>query len=165
MRTLKYVIFLIFICTFFLSSCSKDTEEEYDTSIELKFYSSIIGLWEGGKYTIPDEVNPRSMEILPFTGYQGKLTVLFVEDGTVIMNENRIRVENDKLQPSTETIFPQKCKLVEVNYPNYTLMIIEGKNLGKRMSFKYIPDKKIIEWEVYFSLGFIQKLEYLRKVD
>ncbi len=147
----------------FLTGCSKDdAEKETTPPMKLEFPKSLIGLWESDAQIDSESSRSSDIEILPFSGYRNYTQILF-RTNTAMINEWQEYYHEDKM--ISETYLSQKCELIEVNAPYYTLLVTEGKNMGERMVFKYIPEKRTIEWEVYVSLGFIQNPKNFKKVD
>lgn len=147
----------------FLTGCSKDdAEKETASPMKLEFPKSLIGLWESDAQIDSESSRSSDIEILPFSGYRNYTQILF-RTNTALINEWQKYYQEDKM--ISETYLSQKCELIEVNVPYYTLLVTEGKNMGERMVFKYIPEKRTIEWEVYVSLGFSQNPKNFKKID
>ncbi|AVM53825.1 hypothetical protein JN06_02715 [Bacteroides zoogleoformans] len=159
-----YNLFLtVFVGLVFLIGCSKDdVEKETTPPVKLEFPKNLIGLWKSDAQIKSESPRSSDIEVLPFSGYRNYTQILF-RTNTAMINEWQEYYQEDKM--ISETYLSQKCELIEVNMPYYTLLITEGKNMGERMVFKYIPDKKTIEWVVYVSLGFIQNPKNLKKTD
>ena len=159
-----YNLFLtVFVGLVFLISCSKgDVEKETTPPVKLEFPKNLIGLWKSDAQIKSESTRSSDIEVLPFSGYRNYTQILF-RTNTAMINEWQEYYHEDKM--ISGTYLSQKCELIEVNAPYYTLLVTEGKNMGERMVFKYIPEKRTIEWEVYVSLGFIQNPKYFKKVD
>lgn len=159
-----YNLFLtVFVGLVFLISCSKDdVEKETTPPVKLEFPKNLIGLWKSDAQIKSESTRSSDIEVLPFSGYRNYTQILF-RTNTAMINEWQEYYHEDKM--ISGTYLSQKCELIEVNAPYYTLLVTEGKNMGERMVFKYIPEKRTIEWEVYVSLGFIQNPKNFKKVD
>lgn len=164
MRTVQTFL-AVFIVLVFLVGCSKENvEKEITPPVNLEFHKSLIGLWKSEIQIKNESESPRStdMEISPFSGYRSYAKILFSVN-TATINEWQEYYREDKM--ISETYLSQKCELVEVDTPYYTVLVTEGKNMGERMVLKYIQEKRTMEWEVYVSLGFIQNPKNFKKVD
>ena len=159
-----YNLFLtVFVGLVFLIGCSKDNvEKETTPPAKLEFPKNLIGLWKSDAQIKSESSRSSDIEVLPFSGYRNYTQILF-RTNTAMINEWQEYYQEDKM--ISETYLSQKCELIDVNAPYYTLLVTEGKNMGERMFFKYIPEKRTIEWEVYVSLGFIQNPKKFKKVD
>ncbi|MDH6306699.1 hypothetical protein M2459_003639 [Parabacteroides sp. PF5-5] len=185
MKTLKQSIYLIPICLILLSSCSGETvgvEKEKEETTELKFHADLIGLWESDVFNWNNKPGG-SKSTTQYMQQKLKVTMLISNTEIAISKEYGSRMVYDdegigeirsygedstnvftKSDWTISTI-SQKCELVEVNYPYYTIKIVLGQNLGKNMVFKFIPEKGTIEWEAYLSDGDLDKVETMKKVN
>ena len=162
MRTVQFFL-IVFVGLFLLGGCS-DENKKTTPPENLEFHKSLIGLWESDIKVKDDNPSDRSsdMEVPTFSGHKSYVRMLF-NTNTVTINEYRdCYRENEKISGGYKT---QKCELIEVDAPYYTLLVSEGETMGKRMVFKYIPEKELVEWEVYISLGFIQEPKNFKKID